>query len=305
MQASRWLAAAFTAAAAVVVLAWLTGSVLNVPSGRQAVVWQFGRARVQAPGILLAWPWPCTQVAVLPGPDEVETLPVDGGNDGGVRLTGDGNAIRLGGTVRWRVADAKAYAVARDEIAAALASVFAGAAVAVAASHRLEDFASGNLGDEVAAGMNQRLQALASSAWPVESAPQAANGPALGVEVVGVVVTATLPSGDHGLLDPVRRAVQRANEAVAAAGAAAGRLQAQAVRVRDSMLIAAHASAEERVAAARIATATISALEGGDRQARAGLLDRLYRDRIGGILARAGAVETVDAKAVSHLVLPR
>ena len=63
--------------------------------------------------------------------------------------------------------------------------------------------------------------------------------------------------------------------------------------------------AAERLAGARASTAVIASLEVRmDAAGRPSLLDQVYRDRIGPILAQAGSVSTVDAKSVSRLILP-
>jgi cell division septum initiation protein DivIVA len=100
-------------------------------------------------------------------------------------------------------------------------------------------------------------------------------------------------------------ATQRAEQGLATARTEATRTHQQADQQRDTLLTAAHASAEERLAAARSTTAAITALEARmDPRTRPSLLDALYRDRIGAILNQAGTLNTVDAKSVSKLILP-
>jgi regulator of protease activity HflC (stomatin/prohibitin superfamily) len=308
-------------------LGWVTGNMRQVPPGTQAVILRFGRVvGVQPSGLVLALPRPLEQVVLLPSAERQLTLKITAPNarlrgivddptmpsdlppDAGLYLTGDSGVVLLDAAITWRIDDAQAYYLAQDHIPAALRRVFLNAAVQVAASRPLDDFlavrperatdpaaqeARNAVRGDLVAAMNRALQALTAAGAP------------LGISVTRADVTALLPPSAKSSFDAVLDATQRAEQGLATARTEAARIRQQADRDRDAILTTAHASAEERVASARSTTATITALESRmDPRSRPSLLDQLYRDRIGTVMAQAAAVNTVDAKAVSHLILP-
>jgi regulator of protease activity HflC (stomatin/prohibitin superfamily) len=299
-------------------LGWATGNIRQVPPGSQAVLLRFGRVvGVQPSGLVMALPRPLEQVTVLPGAERQLVLKIaapsapisdDGAADAGLYVTGDGGIVLLDATINWRIADAAAYYVARDHVAAALRRIFLSASVAVAAARPLDDFlavrperaddpaaqeARRAVRGDLVAAMNAQLVALTRA------------GAGLGVEVTRADVTALLPPSAKSSFDAVLDATQRAEQGLAVARTEAARMRQQADQARDALLSAAHASAAERLAGARASTAVISALETRmDPAVRPSVLDQVYRDRIGPILGQAGSISTVDAKSVSRLILP-
>jgi regulator of protease activity HflC (stomatin/prohibitin superfamily) len=308
-------------------LGWATGNMRQVPPGSQAVIFRFGRVvRVQQSGLVLALPRPLETVVLLPSTERQLVLKIaapsaripgiiddmsaasDVPADAGLYLTGDNGLVLLDAAITWRIADAAAYTIAADHVPAALRRLFLNAAVQVAAARPLDDFlavrperaadpaaqeARNAVRGDLVAAMNRQLQALTSA------------GAGLGVEVTRADVTALLPPSAKSSFDAVLDATQRAEQGLATARTEAARTRQQADRDRDNLLTTAHASAEERIAAARASTAAITALEAKmDPATRPSLMDQLYRDRIGAILAQAGTVNTVDAKSVSRLILP-
>jgi regulator of protease activity HflC (stomatin/prohibitin superfamily) len=312
-------------------LGWATGNMRQVPPGSQAVIFRFGRVvRVQPSGLVLALPRPLETVALLPSTERQLVLKIaapsariagiiddmsaagDLPADAGLYLTGDNGLVLLDAAITWRIADAAPYTIATgtgtDHVLAALRRIFLNAAVQVTASRPLDDFlavrperatdpaaqeARNAVRGDLVAAMNRQLQALAAA------------GAGLGVEVTRADITALLPPSAKSSFDAVLDATQRAEQGLATARTEATRTRQQADRQRDTLLTTAHASAEERIAAARATTAAITALEAKmNPVTRPSLLDQLYRDRIGAILAQAGTVNTVDAKSVSRLILP-
>ena len=78
----------------------------------------------------------------------------------------------------------------------------------------------------------------------------------------------------------------------------------QADQKKDRIVAQATAAAEEQVNAARTRTAEIAALaqqSGG--LSRQMLMNRLYYDRVGPLLSKAGSVEAVDGED-SRVILP-
>ncbi len=309
-------------------LAWLASGIRQVPPESRAVVYRFGRiVRVRPSGLVLALPRPIERVQLIPGADQllrhtVAPIPRAAGLDdevdiangeplqgsAGSYLTADGGVVLLDAVLTCRISDPAAYVVAESHIALALDRLFRTAAVAVAASHPLDDFlvthperaaagdAAGQLQavrDALAKTMNDRLQALAEA------------GSGLGVEVERIDITAYLPLAAKRAFDAVLSAAQRADQALAKARTDAERRRQESQGERDRLLTVARARAAEQVSRAHTATARITALAAeatGD--ARDSLLDRLYRDRIAQVLHQVGHVTTVDERGGARVILP-
>jgi len=311
----------------VLALAWLTANVRPIPPGTQAVVLRFGRVvTVQQSGLLWAWPRPIETVVKLPSAerqlvikirvgtarvtgivDDV-TVPDQVPDDAGLYLTGDGGVVVIDAGITWRIADAAAYYLAQDHVAPALRRLFQDAAVQVAAVRQLDDFmavrperasdpaaqaARNEVRGDLVSAMNRQLQSLA------------AQGAGLGVEVTRADVTALLPPSAKASFDAVLDATQRAEQGMATARTEAERTRQQSDRDRDSLLTGARAAADERISQARASTAEITALEAKmDPATRPSLLDQLYRDRIGAIMAQAGSTNAIDPRSVGRIILP-
>ncbi len=301
--------------------AWIGSNWRQVQPESQAVVLQFGRiARVQQAGLTLAWPRPMGEVALVPGRDRLLTLRTsaparlgglqDAYTDAsgvvvppgaGSYLTGDGSAVLLAATLSYQVSDAAAYYVARDHVEPALQRVFDAAAVGVAATRTLDDFlvarsATAGAADgirtlqdrrealrgDIVDAMNGRLAALAQAGGP------------LGVTVTRVDLEPTLPPDARIAFDGVLVAEQLAEQAVATARTQATQSIQAAQRERDQVLTEARANAAERVAAARVRTAAISAVQASfTADARPAMLEQQYREQIAGIMHRVGKLVTV------------
>jgi hypothetical protein len=79
----------------------------------------------------------------------------------------------------------------------------------------------------------------------------------------------------------------------------------QAQSVRDRTTTDATARAEEAVSAATVATASITALGKSTQDMSHGMqMSRLYFDRIGGIIKKAGRVEILEKNGSVRLLLP-
>ncbi len=296
-------------------LGWTVSNCRQVPPDSQAVVLRFGQVvRVQPAGLLLAWPRPIEQVALLPAPARQIELKMVARTAGapaeaGTYLTGDGGAVLLGATLTWHVVDPVAYLQARTHVDPALNRLFAASAVTVAAGRSIDEFLvvrpehddtdpmvqaqrqalRGDLTREI----NRRLRAL-----EVQGAP-------LGIEVTRADITALLPPAAKPGFDAVLEATQRAEQGLAAARTQATLTLQAADRDQDRILTEARADAEERVDKVRTQIAAIAALETRDDPAgRPGLLDRLYRERIAAVLGQAGSVIAVDPHGGSRLILP-
>jgi modulator of FtsH protease HflK len=313
-------------------LVWLGSNIRQVPPEMQALVLRFGKVvRVQQAGLVLAWPRPIEQVALLPGPQRQYSAHIAIGTAGGailtdpasalagelppktagVYLSGDGGVVLLDITLAWHVADPVAYRtqVGRTQVGhidAALRRLSEAASVAVIGARGLDDILSARgdadpaaqarraaLRADLAAEINRRLAALARS------------GGGYGVEISRVDLDALLPPAAKFAFDSVLEASQMAEQGRAAASIDATRAAQAADQQHDKILADARAAAAERVARARSTVAEIDALRaqaaGADRQT---MLNRLYRDRIAAILAHAGAVTSVDDGGAARLILP-
>ena len=299
---------------------WCFSNVRQVPSDAQAAVLRFGRVvRVQAAGLLLAWPRPIEQVELLPAPARQIELKMLARAPSGPRartaapppaggyLTGDGGEVLLDATLTWRIADPVAYLIARDHVPAALQRLFAASATAVAAGRSIDDFmavrAQGDdprqqaqrqavRGDLVLA-VNQRLAALARA------------GAGLGIDVTRADVDALLPPAAKPGFDAVLEASQRAEERLAAARTDAARIQQAADRESDRIIAAANGSAAEQTGTASAQVAAVAALAGRTvPEGRPGLLRQIWRDRVAAVLRQAGGVVAVDPRGGTRLLLP-
>jgi hypothetical protein len=78
----------------------------------------------------------------------------------------------------------------------------------------------------------------------------------------------------------------------------------RANRQSDSIVTRAAAKAEEQVTEAKTRTAAISALTHQSRGLSGQMLiNRIYYDRIGAVLAKAKSVDTIDRDGGGHVIL--
>ncbi|MEE9100123.1 protease modulator HflK [Pseudomonas nitroreducens] len=332
---SPWLQAgrlAFLALYGVTLLAalgWALSNVRQIGPESRAVVLRMGALeRIQNAGLLLAWPRPFEQVVILPSADRVierrvETLlrsglaqksDLDGSlaNDAtagsGYLLTGDAGVVQLDVRVFYKVTAPFDFVLQGDHVLPALDRLVARNAVAVCASRDLDTILVARpeligadssvaerrerLRGDLQQGINRSLAALVS----------AGNG--LGIEVERVDVQSSLPREAVSAFNAVLTASQQAEQGVAAAQNDAARQLQAANQAADRTLQVAHAQASERLARSQADTATITSLAQAQQQhADPGLLLRLYRERVPGILSRAGSVTTVDPRDSGHLIL--
>jgi regulator of protease activity HflC (stomatin/prohibitin superfamily) len=321
-------------------IVWLASNVRQIPPDSQAVVLRFGGiVRTQDAGLLLGWPRPIEQVYLLPGVDRllsqtvtalpsVSALPAtaaapvpasdEAAANADTYLTGDGGVVLLDATLIYRITDPRAFMLAERHVAPALNRVFHATAVRVTARRSLNDFLvarpnaegadagqaaspmSAALRDELLKGVAARLQIMSAAGSP------------LGVEVDRIDLTARLPPVAKVAFDSVLTATQAADQNVATARTQAERRRQGAERERDRLLSSARATATEHITTARVDTASIRALENelraveneGTSQTRDSLLQRVYRDRVAGIIGRIGTMSLVDPQSGARYVMP-
>jgi regulator of protease activity HflC (stomatin/prohibitin superfamily) len=177
------------AAAALLLLLWLSGNIREIAPDSQAVVRRFGNiVRTQESGLLIAWPRPIEEVQILPGreqqlsqqvsalePPTQDSRALVGPSAGGgtlpaqesAYLTGDGNVVLLNATLICHISDPVAYALSARHVAAALGRLFRAATVQVAAGRYLNDFLVVN---------NAALQTVAGQGGAAAQGTSAAPG---------------------------------------------------------------------------------------------------------------------------------
>lgn len=340
LQAGRLAFLALYAVTLLVALRWASSNVQQVQAQQRAVVVRLGAIhRVQDAGLLWALPPPFEQVLMLPSneamleldvkglqrssaaraaemsaADDDEAAPLDDSMAGsGLQLTGDSGIVQLQARVYYQVVDARAYVLQREHVAPALDRLVTRVALAACAARDLDTILvarpelvgndSSNGGN--AAEQRERLRGELVQKINRGLAALREHGADLGIEVARVDVQSSLPQATVSAFNAVATATQQAERNIAEARSdAAWRVQ-QATQNSDRQLEVAQAEASERVAKARNDTAAILQLAQAVRDGTdPGLLQRVYRERIGAILAKAGSVNTVPPGAEPRLILP-
>ncbi len=228
----------------------------------------------------------------------------------GFLLTGDASVVHLQATLFYQIVDPAAYVIAAAHVEPALQRLFIASAVAVCAARDLDTIlvARPELGaimaDAARAGREQ-LRADLMTAVNRRLDDLAAQGAGLGIRVSRVDLAAAIPSVAKSAFDLVLIATQWAERDIAQARTEAETTAQKAKQESDRILAEAQAKAQEQVTEAQARTAAIAALApqapGASGQM---LVNRIYYDRIGALLGKAGWVDTVDARTGAHLLLP-
>jgi len=319
--------------AVLIAIGWLVSNIRQVPADSQAIVIRFGAiARVQGPGLLLAWPKPIERVVLVPGGSRQLQLTIDRfadsvtGEDStylsvigfapsdaarlnsGFLMTGDSSVVHLSAQIYYQITDPAAYMIAQDHVGPALQRAFIASTVNLLATRDLDtvlvarpEIASRNaeairrerLRSDLVSATNQRLRALAS------------EDASLGVAVSRVDLVPSIPVPARDAFDSVLVVTQQAEQGIADARTGAEQSMQEANQSKDRTTTDATARAEEAVSNATVATASIAAL-GQDNvgMSRAMQMSRLYYDRIGPILKNAGHVRVVAKDGTSRLLVP-
>ena len=332
LQASRLAFLGLYGVTLLAALGWAVSNVRQIDPQNRAVVFRFGEMdRVQNAGLLLAWPQPFEQVVLLPSADRVierhvETLlrsstalaadkvtsfatPMSDALAGsGYLLTGDAGVVQLDVTAYYKVIDPREFVLQGEHVLPALDRLVNRSAVTLTAARDLDTIlvarpelvGSDNqaaerrerLRGDLVQGINKRLEELT------------ATGIGLGVEVVRVDVQSSLPPAAVNAFNAVLTASQQADQAVANARTDAEKQNQTANQQADRTLQVAHAQASERLAKAQTDTAAVTGLaQSIQSKSDPGLLLRLYRERVPGILKQAGSVTTVDPHDDSRLII--
>jgi regulator of protease activity HflC (stomatin/prohibitin superfamily) len=317
----------FFLAICVAAIGWSLSNFRQVPPDSRAVVFRFGNiARQQEAGLLMAWPAPIERAVLVPSADRQMEFriplfePSPPGQDYIINpdprrsapflLTGDASVVHLEGTLLYQIIDPLAYVLSADHVGPALERLFVASAVSVCARRDLDtilvarpelDFASNGaaragreqLRADLMNAINRRLEELTG------------QGAGLGVMVSRVDLAAAIPYGAKSAFDYVLIVSQQAEADIAQARTGATIVALQANQERDRLLADSAAKAEERITEAKARTATISALmRGAPGLSGEMLVNRIYYDRVGPLLARAARVDAIDKEGGINLMLP-
>jgi membrane protease subunit HflK len=313
---------------------WLASNFRIISSDNQAVVMRFGGiVRTHKAGLLLAWPRPIEQVLLLPGQDRQLSRPVGAlpavpgistasSDASGAAvppgaapyMTGDSKVVLLDATLIYRIVDPAAYVLAQDHVAPAVDRIFRASAVRVAAGQNLNDFLvvqspAGVDGAPAAAPGAPSIEAIRTAvrerllnSMNARLKDLTDRGDGLGIEIDRIDLTALLPPQAKLAFDAVLTAAQKADQNIAAANTAAELRRQGAQREADRLLSAAQAVALERTVAATVDTTSITAIE-RTTGSHAGLAEQAYRNTIGTVLGKAGAVVAIDAGSGQRVLM--
>ena len=328
LQAVRLAFLAMFGIMSVAAVAWVTSNIRQIPPQSRAVVMRFGALnRVQNAGLTFAWPQPIEQVLLVPGPTQVIERRVEGllrapdadiVSDTGLQsdalagsgylLTADASIVHLDVRVFYRVTDPVAYVLQGGHVIPALDRLATRSAVLVCASRDLDSILVARpellASDSGVAERRERLRADLLASMNDSLRALAVQGLGLGIEVERTDVQSSLPGPAVSAFNGVLTASQQADQAIAAARNDAARQNQAAAQAADLVVRVAEAQAIERVSKARSDTATITGLASAEGDVGdPGLLQRLYRDRVGKILSQAGSIVTVDPRDDGRLIL--
>ena len=249
---------------------WLGSNFRIISSDNQAVVMQFGRiVHTQKAGLLLAWPRPIEEVRLLPGPDrqltrQIGALPAVGGI---VDASSDAGGPAIPAT-------ATPYLTGDGAVVMLDATLV----------YRIKDPAAFVLSQaHVRPAMDRIFRA---------AAVQVAAGQGLNDFLVAQT------TGDEQTIEAVRGVVRERllngmNRRLNALDAQGAGLGIEIERIDLTALLPPQAKALERTVSANVDTTSIVAIERAPG-ARDGLEQQAYRNGIGAVLGKAGAVIVVD-----------
>jgi regulator of protease activity HflC (stomatin/prohibitin superfamily) len=317
----------FFLAICVAAIGWSLSNFREVPPDSRAVVFRFGNiARQQDAGLLMAWPAPIERVVLVPSSDrqmefripQFEPSPPgqdyiinpDPRRSAAFLLTGDASVVHLEGTLLYQIVDPLAYVLSADHVGPALERLFVASAVSVCAQRDLDTILVARPELDVASNAaaragREQLRADLMNAINRRLEELAGQGAGLGVMVSRVDLAAAIPYGAKSAFDYVLIVSQQAEADIAQARTGATVVALQANQERDRLLADSAAKAEERITEAKARTATISALRrGAPGLSGEMLVNRIYYDRVGPLLARAARVDTIDKEGGMNLMLP-
>jgi regulator of protease activity HflC (stomatin/prohibitin superfamily) len=308
-------------------IGWSVSNFRQVPSDSRAIVFRFGNlVKQQDAGLLMAWPTPIERVVILPAADRQMEFRLDQLQPGPTAfnymisplprenvaflLTGDASIVHVQATLLYQIVDPAAYVLSADHVGPALQRLFVASTVSVCAARDLDTILVARpeldtptntaaragreqLRADLRNEVNHRLEELAE------------QGVGLGIAVSRVDLVASIPTGAKFAFDSVLIASQQADREVANARTRGTMTAQRANQDKDQIATDSQARAAERITDAKTRTAAISAyVEGSPGLSGQMLINRIYYDRIGGLLAKAARVDTIDRDGGVNLMLP-
>jgi regulator of protease activity HflC (stomatin/prohibitin superfamily) len=307
-------------------LAWSVSNFRQVPSDSRAVVFRFGNlVKQQDAGLLIAFPPPIEQVVILPAADRQLEFRLDQLQPGptafnymisplprenvAFMLTGDDSVVHLQSTLLYQITDPAAYVLAAEHVAPALQRIFVASAVAVCASRDLDTILVARPELDTAANTTARvgreqLRSDLMNAINRRLDDLAQQGIGLGIAVSRVDLVASIPTGAKFAFDSVLVASQQADREVANARTRGTMSAQRANEDADQIATDAQARGAEITNDAKTRTAAVTAyVDGAPGLSGEMLVNRIYYDRIGGLLAKAARVDTIDHEGGVNLML--
>ncbi|HEX4502531.1 MAG TPA: protease modulator HflK [Scandinavium sp.] len=310
-------------------LAWVFSSFHQITPDTQAVVFRFGKpVNVESSGMLFAWPKPVDRVEIIPGPARIlqhDVLPLqrseqqkllsadqrssDAGAGAGYLLTGDSGVVQLNMQVFYRIHSPLRYVLQRSHIDPLLDRLAQHAATLVAAGRDLDTILVARpetlQNDSHAAQERSRLRSDLKQQIAHDLALLKGSDNDPGITIERVDVASSLPDNAVDAFNAVLTASQRAEQNIAQAQNEATLQLQKSQQQADRLIQQAQASSSEMHAKAEVATQTITKLAqvratGSD----AGMLQRIWREKISAVLSHAGQVITVNPDDDSKLILP-
>lgn len=241
-------------------------------------------------------------------PPPADTSNGDARAGAGYLLTGDAGVVSLDIRVFYTVTNAFDYVLQGPHILPALDRLVTRSAVAVCASRDLDTILVARpelIGtDSEVAERRERLRA--DLVHTINQALDALKmgGAGLGIAVARVDVQSTLPADAVDAFDAVLTASQTADQTIADARTNAAYTMQTATQAADRTLEVARAQSSERLSKAQSDTSSLLQLAQSIRdRTEPQLMTRIYRERIGQILAKAGSLTLVDPKDDARLII--
>lgn len=305
-------------------IGWFFSSTYRISPENQAVIFHFGQpSRIAGSGLLLAWPRPVDRVVKIPGAERIIEYPVhalsresqlaplsfemidgDAGTGAGYLLTGDTGIVALDVRLFYRITEPVHYALQQSHLSPLLNRLAARAATVVSAGRNLDSILVARPEQlsnvpEIAA---QRLRLRGDFKDEMNRSLLALSAPDTdpGIIIERVDIESALPEQAASAFNAVLTASQNADKIVAdARNTAELRLQ-QARQNADQTLQQAQSASQEIIARARIDTETIQQLANSQDKS---LLQRMYRQELETIFARAGRIISIMPGDEAHLIL--
>lgn len=228
--------------------------------------------------------------------------------DAGYLLTGDAGVVQLNVRVFYRVSDPIRFTLQRPYIDPLIDRLTQRAAAVVCVGRDPDTILvarpEARHNDAHAAEERIRLRSDFRQAMARSLTQLAAGGNDLGITIERIDIASSLPVNAVAAFNAVLTASQQAEQVVARARNEASLRMQKVQQQADRILQQTQASGEEKVAKAQVDTQAIFALAQVRREgADGGMLQRIWREKITGIIAKAGQVTTVVSGRDSQLIL--